>query len=37
MLHLLEVVEGYAEGFAAAEVVEEGVVRLLGLGFVVLC
>lgn len=34
---LLEVVEGYAEGFAAAQVVEEGVEGLFGFGFVVLC
>jgi hypothetical protein len=34
---LLEVVEGDAEGFAAAEVFDEGVVCLCGLGFVMLC
>lgn len=31
---LLEIVEGYAESFTATEVVEEGVVGLVRLGFV---
>lgn len=36
-MDVLEIVESYPEGFAAAEVVEEGTVSLFGFGGVVLC
>lgn len=34
---VLEVVEFDAQGFTATEVIQEGVVCLLGLGLVILC
>lgn len=36
MSDLLEIVEGYTQSFAAAEIIEERVVGLFGFGFVVL-